>query len=261
MPILRPFSCFSAGFARSAVAGSVFAAGLVAGLAATTTATAAGFNVDTLQNLNQGQFVALAHDMGAAFSFKAYEPADPLGVTGFDIGVAATGTRITNTGEIKPAFGGSSPYGTIPDPSVRLSKGLPDNVDLEAEYSQVPSSQVHLFGGALKWAFIPGGFDMPAIALRGAVTRVDGMSQLGMETVSADLSISKGFLFFTPYCGVGEVWSRVAPSAVTNLTQVNFAAPKAFAGVDMNLGITNVVVEADSTGGIYSYGLKLGFRF
>ncbi|BAP88891.1 putative uncharacterized protein [Burkholderiales bacterium GJ-E10] len=254
MSILRPSVRLPAAAARSAALGS-----LLAGIAATS--SAASFDVNTLQNLNQGQFVDLAHDMGAAFSYKPYEPADPLGITGFDIGVAVTGTHMANTGAIQPAITGSSVYGTMPAPSVRLSKGLPDNVDLGVMYSQVPSSQVRLYGGALKWAVLPGGVDMPAVALRGAVTRIDGMSQLGMETVSADISISKGFLFATPYCGVGEVWSRVAPSSVTNLTQVNFTQPKVFAGVDMNLGIADVVVEGDSTGGIYSYGVKVGYRF
>jgi hypothetical protein len=67
-------------------------------------------------------------------------------------------------------------------------------------------------------------------------------------------------LNFTPYGGVGEVWSRSAADGL-NLQQVNSAQPKVFVGCGVNLGIADVTVEADTTGAIRSVSAKLGFRF
>jgi len=224
------------------------------------TAFASGFELNSLQNLNQSEFRQLSQDLGAAMSYKPLEPADPLGVTGFDLGASITGTTLANTEAVQKAVSNSSVYSTLPVPTLRLVKGLPYNVDAGLMYARVPNSGINLYGGELKWAVLPGGIALPAVALRATFTRVDGVSQLGFETASADISISKGFLLATPYAGVGQVRSRSATDGLP-LQQVNLGQNKLFGGVDFNLGLGNLVIEADSTGGIHSYSLKAGFRF
>ncbi|HYV31271.1 MAG TPA: hypothetical protein VEO53_09230, partial [Candidatus Binatia bacterium] len=44
-----------------------------------------------------------------------------------------------------------------------------------------------------------------AVAVRISGTKLIGGSEVHLETYSADLSISKGFLFLIPYAGIGQV--------------------------------------------------------
>jgi hypothetical protein len=225
-----------------------------------TRAFASGFDINGLQNLNQAEFHDLAQDLGAAFSYKPMAPADTLGPLGFDIGVALTGTSLVNTEVLQKAVDSSSVYGTLPAPSIRAIKGLPYNVDIGAFYSRVPSSNVNLYGGEIKWAFLPGDIVLPAVAARATVTRLNGVSQLGFESYSADISVSKGFVLATPYIGVGAVRSNSSTDGLA-LKQVNLTQGKVFGGASFNLGLANLDLEADSTGGIHSYSAKVGFRF
>ena len=229
-------------------------------------AYASGFTIDSLQNLSQAEFHQLSQDLGAALSYKPMEPADPLGVVGVDLGIGLTGTTLQNTAAVQKAISGGTVYNTLPVPTLRLTKGLPLNVDFGVIYSRVPSSGINLWGADLKWALLPGDIALPAIALRASVTRLDGVRQLGFETIGADLSISKGILNFTPYGGVGEVWSRTSTTTVSAasglpLQQVNLTQSKVFLGCGINLGLADLTFEADSTGAIRSYSGKVGFRF
>jgi len=225
-----------------------------------TTALASGFQLDSLQNLNQGEFRQLTQDLGASMSYKPLEPADPLGIAGFDLGASVTATTLANTAAVQKAVSNSSVYSTLPVPTLRIVKGLPFDLDAGLMYARVPSSGINLYGAELKWAVLPGGIALPAVALRATFTRIDGVNQLGFETASADVSISKGFVFLTPYAGVGQVRSRSSTDGLA-LQQENLGQNKIFGGVDFNLGPGNLVIEADSTGGIHSYSLKAGFRF
>jgi hypothetical protein len=233
----------------------------VAGLALLSgEALASGFDIVSLQNLSQSEFHDLAQDLGAAFSYKPMAPADTLGPLGFDIGAALTGTTLVNTAPLQKAVSNSSVFTTLPAPSIRAIKGLPYNVDIGAFYSRVPSSNVNLYGGEIKWAVLPGDIALPAVAIRGTATRLNGVSQLGFESFSADVSISKGFTVLTPYAGIGEVRSLSSTDGLP-LKQVNLTQGKVFGGASFNLGLANLDLEADSTGGIHSYSAKVGVRF
>ena len=225
-----------------------------------TRALASGFDINGLQHVSQDEFHQIAQDLGAAFSYKPMAPADSLGPLGFDVGVALSGTTLANKPAVQKAVQNSSVFSTLPVPSLRVIKGLPLNVDIGGFYARVPSSSVNLYGAEIKWAFIPGDVVLPAVAVRGTVTRLNGVSQLGFESYSADVSVSKGFVFFTPYAGVGAVRSNTSTDGLA-LQQVNLTQGKIFGGASFNLGLANLNLEADSTGGIHSYSAKVGFRF
>ena len=105
---------------------------------------------------------------------------------------------------------------------------------------------------------------LPAVAIRGAMTKLSGVDQLSFDTKSLDLSISKGFAMFTPYAGVGQVWvnstANVAGAGGVTLDQ-SFTQSKVFVGANLNLGLVNFALEGDQTGGTASYSLKAGFRW
>jgi len=233
---------------------------LAAVLAAPLTANAAD-DIDRLVSLVQGEFTGIAEDLGATLSYKPLTPAEPLGITGFDIGLAATGTRLQHVAAFDRATSSSSDFpSTAPAPSVRVHKGLPLNIDVGLMYSAIPDTNVRSWGGELRYAVVGGNVALPAIGIRAAYTKLTGVDQLAFDTRSVDVSISKGFAIFTPYAGFGRVWASATPDESTGLTEVSPSLDKVFIGANLNFGLLNLAFEADRTGDADSYGVKVGFR-
>lgn len=224
-------------------------------------APALAADIDSIQLLSQGQFRELSEDLGAALSYKPLTPAEPLGITGFDFGIGITGTQLKHRDTWRLATGGDSVPGTLPVPTLRFNKGLPLNVDVGVAFSAVPGTNLRYYGGELRWAFVPGDTVTPAVAVRGAATRLTGVDQLDFDTRSLDLSISKGLAMFTPYAGVGQVWVKSTPNGVALLRGESFTLSKVYAGLNFNLAGGNLALEIDGTGGTTSFGAKVGFRF
>ena len=221
-------------------------------------------DLNQIQTLNQGQFRLLSEDLGAALSYKPLIPTEPLGTTGFDLGLAVTNTRLKNGGVFEQATSGSgvsTVQNSLPVPSLRLNKGLPLDIDFGLMLSAVPGSNIRLWGGELRYALVAGGVAAPAIGIRGSYTKLSGVDQLDLDTKGVDLSVSKGFLMFTPYAGIGKVWTSSAPNGIATLSKESFSMNKVFAGVNLNFGLVNLVFEADSTGDARTFGGKIGFRF
>lgn len=217
--------------------------------------------IDRLQTLTQQEFRSLAEDLGAALSYKPLQPTSPLGVLGFDVGVAATATRLKHPELFERATGNSDFPSTVVVPSVRASLGLPFGFDASGMYSSVPKTGVTLAGAALSWAVISGGATTPAVGLRASYTKMFGVDQLDFSSGGLDASISKGFGPITPYIGAGKVWSASTPQSTTGLRRESFSQTKVFGGVGINITVVNFVVEYDRTGPVNSYGAKLGLRF
>ncbi len=217
-------------------------------------------DLNNLQALAQAEFRALSEDLGSALSYKPLTPAEPLGITGFDMGIEVTSTKMTKSEQAWKTATGGSGISNIYVPKLHIAKGLPLDIDVAAFYSAIPTTNIKLFGAELRYAVLPGGVATPAVAIRGSYTKLSGVDQLAFNTKGMDVSISKGFAMFTPYAGIGQVW--VSSTANTgNLAGESFTQGKVFAGLNMNLGVTNIVLEGDKTGGTASYGVKLGFRF
>lgn len=217
-------------------------------------------DLDQLQDLVQGQFRGLSEDLGAALSYKPLIPAEPLGITGFDIGLAVTGTQIENDAAFDIASNDDF-SSTLPAPSIRVHKGLPLGIDVGAMYSAMPGSNIKLWGGEVRYAIVKGNVALPAVAIRGAYTKLTGVDQLDFDTKSVDVSVSKGFTVFTPYAGVGKVWVTSTPDGSTGLAEESPSLTKLFVGTNINFGLLNLDFEVDRTGDANSYGAKVGWRF
>lgn len=223
-------------------------------------AAAQAGDINSIQLLTQHEFRLVSEDLGAALSYKGLTPAEPLGIAGFDIGVAVTGTSLKHEALLSRASSGSDIPGTLPVPSLRVLKGLPLDLDLGFMYSAVPDTNLRLYGGELRWAVLPGGALTPAVAVRASMTKITGADQLDFDTTGLDVSVSKGFAILTPYAGVGQNWVRSAPDGVPGLAREKFTQTKVYAGVNLNLG-GNLAFEIDQTGDVTSYGAKFGLRF
>src|SRR5438552_15478397 len=192
-------------------------------------------DINQIQKLGQTGFRELSEDLGAALSYKPLTPTAPLGITGFDLGIAATSTKLQNSSVFNTAGGGD--HSSVIVPSLRLNKGLPFGIDLGVMYSSVPSTNIKLYGGELRYAIVPGGVAMPAIGVRGSYTKLTGVDQLDFDTKGLDLSISKGFLMFTPYGGIGKVWATSTPNVTpnpNNLSKESRSLNEVFVGITMN---------------------------
>jgi len=233
---------------------------LIAVLGATASAAQAA-DLNTLQLLSQSEFRLLSEDLGAILSFKPMIPSEPLGLTGFDVGVGVSGTVLENRSVWEKAAGGSSVPSTVVVPSLRAHKGLPFDIDVGLSVSRVPTAGITVTGGELRWAPLAGNAVLPAIALRASMSAMSGVDQLKLRTLGFDVSVSKGFLFATPYAGLGTVNVRSKPEASSLKGDEDFNLAKVFAGVNLNFGLANLAFEADKTGKATSYSAKYGFRF
>lgn len=212
-------------------------------------------NIDLTLLGAQSDFKVFSEDMGSALSYKALTPPEPLGITGFDLGLEVTSTKMRN---LDTATGSSLTNLIVP--KLHVFKGLPLGIDIGAFYSSVPTTNIKLYGGELRYAIMEGGVASPAVGIRGSLTKLSGVNQLAFSTKSLDVSISKGFAMVTPYAGVGSVWVDSAPN-IAGLAKETFSQTKIFAGANINLGFSNFALEYDKTGSATSYGAKLGFRF
>lgn len=231
---------------------------LLSGLLAASPAWAQ--DIDQLQNAAQAEFRLLSEDLGAALSYHAQIPSEPLGLAGFDIGVGVTATRLEHSG-IWQKVTSDDADATLYVPTLRVHKGLPAGFDIGLTYASIPGSNIRYTGGELRYAILKGGVASPALAVRGSITRLSGVDQLAFETRGIDLSISKGLGFLTPYAGIGRVWIESDPRGTGGLQKEEFSLGKVFVGVGMNFAVLNVNLQADRTGDASSYSLKLGWRF
>lgn len=207
----------------------------------------------------QQDFKDMSKEVGFALSYFPMAPAEPLGILGFDIGVEVTAVDINENKGFWSRMGDFP--GMLPVPKLHVQKGLPFGIDIGAIYSKVPSTNISLLGGELKWAFLKGGITMPAVALRGTYTKLSGVDNLDLNTMGYDISISKGFLMFTPYAGVGQVNIESKPNIQGNpLKEETITETKYFAGLKTSLGLLNAVAEADFAE-VPAYSLKLGLGF
>jgi len=217
-------------------------------------------DLDTIGSLNQAEFRLLSDDLGAALSYKPILPAEPLGITGFDLGIEVSVTQLQNTAVFSQAASNES-INTLVLPKLHIHKGLPFGLDFGASYSAVPDSNIKVWGAEVRYAILKGGTATPALAMRGSYSALEGVNQLKLTTTGVDVSISKGFALLTPYAGIGKLWVNSTPDASTGLAPEDFDLNKVFIGLNMNLAVLNIAVEGDKTGEATSYGIKFGWRF
>jgi hypothetical protein len=215
-------------------------------------------DLDNIGALAQAEFKNFSKDLTGALSYKAVQPAEAMGLTGFDIGIELGVTELKHGSLWQTATGSDENW--LPVPKLHISKGLPFDFNIGGFYTQVPDSNIKLWGAELSYAILAGSTLTPALAVRGAYTRLTGVSQLDFETRSIDVSVSKGFAMFTPFAGIGYVWADSNPN-VAGLSSEKIEASKIFAGLNFNIALGNLAIEADKTGDNMTYSAKLGLRF
>jgi hypothetical protein len=215
--------------------------------------------------LTQAEFKDLSEQIGLAVAYRPLAPAEPLGLLGFDLGVEVTAVKIDNDATFWTAVNSDLPN-YLAFPKLHAQKGLPFGFDVGLVYTKVPSSNIGMFGGELKWAILKGSIATPALALRGSYTALLGVDNLDVSTYGADLSVSKGFGPFTPYAGLGQVAITSSTDATSSasgnpqLDDESISATHAFIGAKLSLLMVSVVAEADLAA-VPSYSFRLNLSF
>ena len=221
-------------------------------------ANAVAGDLDQISTLSQSQFLKLSTDLGAAAAYKGVTSATPLGLTGFDVGVEVTQTKIENTSEFRQAGAGdiSNLYG----PKIHVTKGLPYGFDIGAFVSRVSGVNGSLIGAEARYAILDDGVATPAVGIRLSGSKLTGVRHVSLSTFAIDAMLSKKLTLVTPYIGVGTV--RVKSNVdVASLREESFSKSRLFVGMNVNFLVTNFAVEAEKMGDNTSLSAKVGFRF
>ncbi|MFT4047466.1 MAG: hypothetical protein QM661_12320 [Solimonas sp.] len=209
-------------------------------------------------------FHEAAKDITAAIDYKMLGPAEPGGVLGF--GIAAIGSYAptahkdawrTLTGDDVDALG---MVGGV------VSKGLPLGLDVGAFYAAIPDAGgAAAYGAQLRYAILEGGTATPALAIEANYTRTSGVDDFDYSAWGADVVLSKGFAFLTPYIGAGYVSSTAKPSAETKasdgLVDEDVDVARLFVGARIALGFLDLTPEYEHSGDNSVYSLRAGFSF
>ena len=221
-----------------------------------------GFDPSTTQAL----FNDFVKEVGTLTAYRALAPAEPGGVTGFDVGIAASAVKIDDAlwNEILNStdFDGED-YLLVP--SLRARKGLAFGLDVAASYTWVPSSNVEVLGAELQWALLEGGVASPALSLRGSWSSLSGVDDLDLTTYGADAVLSKGFAMFTPYAGIGVVavdGEMKNPTIVASglIEDYDTTMTRYFGGVQMALALLRLTADVEYLEQpVYSLKVSLGW--
>ncbi|BCA78701.1 hypothetical protein [Desulfuromonas sp. AOP6] len=228
------------------------------------TAMAAKYDVRFLDTLGNATFEDFVKEAGVVTAYRGLAPAEPQGITGFDVGVEVSAIDIQSSIWDQVVTSGDAPdYLAVPRLHVR--KGLPFNLDVGAIYSEIPNSNIKLYGGEVQWALLEGTMATPALALRGSYSTLEGVDDLSLKTYAADAVISKGFAMLTPYAGVGVVqiegkYDGSDPILQAELKDQDFTETRYFGGVQFALLLARVTVEAEYLENpVYSMKLSFGW--
>jgi len=234
---------------------------LLLGTLFATPALAGKYDLD-LTNLTRSNFNELVKEAGMVIAYRGIAPAEPGGLTGFDIGAEASFIKIDNDLWDEVLDSNDVPS-YLPVPRVHVRKGLPFGIDLGASYSMVPSSNIKVIGGEIQYAIMDGSMALPALALRGHYSTLRGVDDLDLETYGADVVLSKGFLFLTPYIGAGvmrtdgEYTGNVV--ALQNLDE-SLTTQRVFGGVQIAMALLRITLDAEySEVPVYTAKVSLGW--
>jgi hypothetical protein len=226
-------------------------------------AGAANYDLRIPVGFANSEFRELIKEAGMMAAYRGVAPAEPQGITGFDIGVEASFVEADSPIWDRVLTDDAPSYLAVP--RVHLRKGLPFNLDIGASYATVIDSNIELFGAELQWAMLEGTAATPALAVRGSYSTLRGVSDLDLQTMAADVVVSKGFLMLTPYLGAGVVridgkYDGVDTTLQATLADQKFTETRVFGGVQLALALLRLTVEAEySEMPIYTAKLSLGW--
>ncbi len=226
-------------------------------------------------------FKKLVREYGMTFAPRLLAPAETAGVNGFQFDFAYGLTNINDDEDYwKRAVKDQSPDPVLHTLQIGVTKGLPYSVEVGALATWLLDSEMFAFGGMAKVAPNEAIDAFPVdVAMRVAVNRLVGSSDLDLTTVSLDFEVSRSFggggvANVAPYMAYEPVWA-IGRSGVLDSTPGRADDPaRSFVfgqetevlhrfvlGSRFVLGAANFTPEIVLTKGLQSYAFKLGLDF
>lgn len=213
-------------------------------------------------NITQSDFNTVIDELGIITAYNAIGPAETLGITGIDLGLAVTSYDINSSAwDAAVSDGNASSHLTVSQISAR--KGLVHGFDIGAAYSWDTSGDLSIFGGEVRKSLIEGSTLMPAISVMGHYSLLNGVDDIDLSAYGVDLGISKGFAIFTPYAGIGQVWydGEETNDSITTISDRSSSQTRSYLGMRIGLlPFMSVTAQAEfAEVDSYSLSLNLGF--
>jgi hypothetical protein len=209
-------------------------------------------DIDFQTPYSQPMFKSFSQEVGAAVIYRGLAPGHPLGLTGFDIGVESTFTKISSDQNYwKQAVKGNDPPTYLTAPKLHVQKGLPFGFDVGAVVAKIADTDISYAGAEVRYSILKGGILEPNLAVRGSYSQTFGVDQLDLKTYGLDISVSKGFgagIKIIPYAGIGQYWMNSKPQNLTagvNLQKENFSSTRVFGGARLQMTLFTVTAEVD----------------
>ena len=227
-------------------------------LLSSSAAHAGKFDFDIQPGATQDDFEKIAKDVSAVLNSKTLTPAEPMGVTGFGIGVYGSYMETKSSGAWERVTGHE--VDEIGMAGIVVQKGLPLGIDVGATYSWVPNSDAKLFGAEIRYALLEGGVATPAIGVRGSYSTMSGIDEVDFESYGIEIAISKGIGPLTPYAGIGQVWTEFKPDSEFGLDKEKVDQTRVFIGARLS-ALIGLTPEYERIGGRDVFNLRFGFAF
>ena len=178
--------------------------------------------MDQAKEEMQTYFNDLSSQLGFGMSYHNSSPAQNLKFGILPTVEVGLDLAILDIDNVDDVWGYVMPNEDIPSifaiPRLHINMSLPFDFELSFAGAFVPTTNIYLVGGALKWSIIGTHDSFFNLAISGNFSKLIGIEEVSMFTYGANASASLDFMVLVPYLGAGVV--RIHSSAeVPNVSE------------------------------------------
>ena len=200
-------------------------------------------------SLTQGEWRTFVKQVGAVTSFKTLASAKPLGFMEYVVGIDMSYSPIdqhdrawintfTHPDETCPLGD------VIAIPTFRGRIGVSDRMDVGAYWTSAPDANYGIVGAEFRYALSAESETMPAVAARGSVTILTGVSDFDASIYGLEASASKTIGYVTPYAGLRGILAVGSETTTkVDLSREMIPLAQAFVGVTGSIWVLDVAAE------------------
>lgn len=163
-------------------------------------------DASTISQAQLDRYHEFFHGLGAQNRMSPVETAASHGITGWRLGMGLVSSDVPEDSQELAGYEVTSqtqrPIETLVIPKIWMTKGLFYPVDIGFNYGASLSHQLNQVGGYLQWSIYEA-FALPAVAIRGGMSRIFGLASTEIKTESLELVSSYGVGIFAGYIGFG----------------------------------------------------------
>jgi len=224
------------------------------------------------------RYRALTAELALSMMPKPMQPAETLGMSGFEFAIASTSTNISQKAAYWQGQAGQTVMekGKVPSslwtPTLHVRKGLPFSGEVGAALTYMAFSDMFMLSGEAKIALHEAHHRwVPAVAVRFSGGKLIGASDLDISTAEWGLITSLpvglgGMALLTPFVGMGQLYSEVNSDVIDETPEIStdqrggttgslYSFPtlkftknfftRIFLGFRINIATVEVMYEAD----------------